>query len=146
MSTPSEQKHRELLQEPNRRLAHILEAMQMTQAQVADAVGISRTYLSQVKSGRKPVTPDTALAFEAALGYQAEWILHGTGPYRIAEGGPEYMVGPLSKTNPAPSAVSVISRTAYHCGGCHGEVSLGLEQCPHCGAHLRWIEGNCDAG
>jgi transcriptional regulator with XRE-family HTH domain len=48
-----------------------------TQAQVARCVGIASQYLSDVKTGRKPVTKLFALRLSACFGLDHEWLMQG---------------------------------------------------------------------
>jgi putative transcriptional regulator len=54
-------------------LVAIRNQQDLTQQQVADAAGISRSYYSGIEIGARDVKPDTAQAIAGALGF--EWTL-----------------------------------------------------------------------
>ncbi len=124
----------------NARVAYVLSQIRLTQEEAAEQMGISRSHLSQINTGKTPVTRKTAMLIQECFGYEGEWLLHGTGPFRMGPEGPEFVVGPLSESTPPPDAVSVTSRRAFHCGHCHGEVAPYRRDCPHCGSLLRWLD------
>ena len=56
-------------------LKEFLEPMQLTQVAFADAIGVSRAYVSDIVNGRRGISVEMAMRFEAALGPSAEfWI------------------------------------------------------------------------
>lgn len=68
------------LRNPNRRPTHpgavlrkdVLPALNMTQAQFAQALGVSRLTVSHLLNEHRAVSPDMALRLEKALGTSAE--------------------------------------------------------------------------
>jgi len=52
-----------------------LKPMGITQATFADEIGISKAYLSDVVNGRRGVSAEMAMRFEAALGMEASFWL-----------------------------------------------------------------------
>lgn len=75
--------HRSLTIPTNRRPIHpgaillreFLEPLGLTQAAFAKHVGITNARLSEIIHGKRPVTIDSALRFERALGFHAEsWM------------------------------------------------------------------------
>jgi len=61
---------------PGELLLHeFLEPMNLTQMQFAAAIGVSRAYVSDIVNGRRGISVEMALRFEAALSMSAEfWI------------------------------------------------------------------------
>jgi hypothetical protein len=57
-----------------------LEQLGTTQAEVARCLGIASQYLSDVKTGRKPVTKLFALRLRACYGLDDEWLMRGGDP------------------------------------------------------------------
>jgi transcriptional regulator with XRE-family HTH domain len=57
-----------------------LQELGMTQAEVARCVGVASQYLSDVKSGRKPVTKLFALRLRACYGLDDKWLMRGGDP------------------------------------------------------------------
>ena len=47
----------------------------MTQATLAEQTGISYKMLNDILNGRRPLTPTTALLFEAALGVSSDMLM-----------------------------------------------------------------------
>jgi len=57
-------------------LREFLEPLQMTQAVFAKRIGVTPARLSEIIHGKRPVTMDTALRLERALGFKVEsWLL-----------------------------------------------------------------------
>ena len=72
---------------PGDTLAETLEALGMTQIDLADRVGLSRKTINQIIQGVAPITAETAVKLETALGTPAAFWLNGTGPYfHLSEG------------------------------------------------------------
>jgi addiction module HigA family antidote len=56
-------------------LREFLEPLQITQAAFAKRIGVTPARLSEIIHGKRPVTMDTALRLERALGFNAEsWL------------------------------------------------------------------------
>jgi len=56
-------------------LREFLQPMGITQAAFARHIGVTNARLSEIIHGKRPVTMDSALRFERALGFSAEsWI------------------------------------------------------------------------
>ena len=56
-------------------LREFLEPLEITQSAFAKHVGMTNARLSEIIHGKRPVTMDSALRFERALGFSAEsWI------------------------------------------------------------------------
>jgi addiction module HigA family antidote len=56
-------------------LREFLEPLGVTQAAFARRIGVTPTRLSEIIHGKRPVTIDTALRLERALGFKAEsWL------------------------------------------------------------------------
>jgi addiction module HigA family antidote len=60
---------------PGEMIKDELEARGITQRSFAESVGISPSIISEVLNGKRPVTTEYALLFEAALGIDADiWL------------------------------------------------------------------------
>lgn len=57
---------------PGEHLAEQIESRGWTQAQLARAAGLTPKLVSTIVAGRNPVTPETAIKLERALGMKAE--------------------------------------------------------------------------
>lgn len=56
-------------------LREFLEPLHLTQADFAKRIGVTAARLSEIIHGKRPVTMDTALRLERALGFKAEsWL------------------------------------------------------------------------
>lgn len=74
------------------RIKHARKSCALTQAELAEAISavtgskITKSLVSQWESGRV-ASPNTAnlLAIQAATGFRAEWLLHGTLPQKRSE-------------------------------------------------------------
>jgi addiction module HigA family antidote len=56
-------------------LREFLEPLGLTQTAFAEHIGITNARLSEIIHGKRPVTLDSALRFERALGFKAEsWL------------------------------------------------------------------------
>jgi addiction module HigA family antidote len=56
-------------------IEEFLKPMGMTQVTFAEAIGISKAYLSDIVNGRRGISADMAMRFEAALGMEASFWL-----------------------------------------------------------------------
>ncbi len=56
-------------------LEEFLKPLQMTQTQLAAAIGVAWTRVNQLVNGRRGVTPDTALRLERLFGMPADFWL-----------------------------------------------------------------------
>jgi len=137
MSTPESKNLDKGAQARRDRFRLVLGRIKGTQEEIAAQIGVSSTYVSQMNAGSRRVTAGVARRIENHYGYQERWIMEGAGPYRLGRDGPEYMTTFSRPEAPEPEA-DVISRVAYHCGACQGQVVARLRSCPHCGALLRW--------
>ena len=53
-----------------------LEARKISQRSFAQQVGMSYSVLNELLNGKRPLTPSTALLFEAALGISADMLMN----------------------------------------------------------------------
>ena len=70
---------------PNQRMKKISEELQKKRSELANDLGMSRSAISMILTGKNPVTKPVALAIQAVYGYQAKWILTGEGESYEAE-------------------------------------------------------------
>lgn len=61
------------------RLREIREVFHLNQRQLAEKIGVTSQLVSQMESGKSPVSSMTARAIEAEMGVNAAWLLYGTG-------------------------------------------------------------------
>lgn len=61
------------------RLKQIIKALNLTQQNVSDSIGISRPYVSQLISGKYELTKTIALALKAEFNVNPTWLLTGEG-------------------------------------------------------------------
>ena len=61
------------------RLREIREIFHLNQRRLAEKIGVTSQLVSQMESGKSPVSSMTARAIEAELGVNAAWLLYGTG-------------------------------------------------------------------
>ena len=61
---------------PGEVLKDELEARGISQRKLADTMGMSYSVLNEILNGRRPLTPTTALMFEAALDVSADSLMH----------------------------------------------------------------------
>lgn len=69
---------------PGEYLQEELDAREMTQKELAAAMGRPASKLSQIVQGKKAITPETALELEQALGIPAYMWLAYESEYRLA--------------------------------------------------------------
>src|ERR1700722_5530900 len=67
---------------PGDSLAETLEALGMTQIELADRVGLSRKTINQIIQGIAPITAETAVKLETALGTPAAFWLNLDANYQ----------------------------------------------------------------
>lgn len=67
---------------PGRSLKRALDALDMTQAQLASRMGKTEKFVSEVVNGKAPVTPETALHLEHVLGTPASFWNNRERAYR----------------------------------------------------------------
>lgn len=60
---------------PGEILKEEIECRGLTQATLAEQTGISYKMLNDILNGRRPLTPTTALLFEAALGVSSDMLM-----------------------------------------------------------------------
>lgn len=59
----------------------------MSQAELARAIGLSRSAVNQIESGAtKTLRASTLVALERATGFRAQWIESGRGPRKAISG------------------------------------------------------------
>ena len=61
------------------RVREVREIFHLNQRQLAQLIGVTSQLISQIESGRTPVSVLTARAIEAELGVSTAWLLQGTG-------------------------------------------------------------------
>lgn len=61
------------------RLREVREIFHLNQRQLAEKIGVTSQLVSQMESGKTPLSTMTARALEAELGVSAVWLLYGTG-------------------------------------------------------------------
>ncbi len=61
------------------RLREVREIFHLNQRQLAEKIGVTSQLISQMESGKTPLSTMTARALEAELGVSAVWLLYGTG-------------------------------------------------------------------
>ena len=61
------------------RLREVREIFHLNQRQLAEKIGVTSQLISQMESGKTPLSAMTARAMEAELGISAIWLLYGTG-------------------------------------------------------------------
>lgn len=61
------------------RLRKVREIFHLNQRQLAEKIGVTSQLISQMESGKTPLSTMTARAIEAELGVSAIWLLYGTG-------------------------------------------------------------------
>jgi transcriptional regulator with XRE-family HTH domain len=67
---------------PAERLAYLLKVKhrrRMTQTELAQAMGVTPPFVSQLVAGQRKLTPARAELAAAALGVSKAWLLHGEG-------------------------------------------------------------------
>lgn len=68
------------------RLSCALDETKITASALAEAIGISRSAVSQLLSGKsKSMTPANLFAVADHLGYSARWLATGAGPKRLLD-------------------------------------------------------------
>ncbi len=67
---------------PGETLEEILDERRMKQVEFAQRIGMSRKHLKQILDGNAPITPETALKFERALGVPARFWNNREQQYR----------------------------------------------------------------
>ena len=91
---------------PGETLRAMLEALGMTQVQLAARTGLSLKHINQIAQGAAPVTPETALLLEKATGVKARmWnVLEAAYRERVSrEQSREAEFRNLTGTGPKPS-------------------------------------------
>ena len=61
------------------RIREVREIFHLNQRQLAEKIGVTSQLVSQMESGKTPLSTMTARALEAELGVSAIWLLYGTG-------------------------------------------------------------------
>ena len=69
---------------PGETLSEALEERAMTQADLAQRIGRSRKTINEIIRGKAPITPETALLLERALGIPARFWSNRESQYREA--------------------------------------------------------------
>ena len=70
-------KNQLVLKDIGRRIREIRKARNMTQAELADRMGVSSQTISYVESGKKAIRPENLKNLAAALGVSADYLLTG---------------------------------------------------------------------
>ena len=61
------------------RIREIREIFHLNQRELGEKIGVTSQLISQMESGKTPVSSMTARVLEAELGVSASWLLYGTG-------------------------------------------------------------------
>ena len=61
------------------RIREIREIFHLNQRELGEKIGVTSQLISQMESGKTPVSSMTARVMEAELGVSAAWLLYGTG-------------------------------------------------------------------
>ena len=61
------------------RLREIREIFHLNQRELGEKIGVTSQLISQMESGKTPVSSMTARALEAELGVSAAWLINGKG-------------------------------------------------------------------
>lgn len=61
------------------RIREIREIFHLNQRELGEKIGVTSQLISQMESGKTPISTMTARAMEAELGVSANWLLYGTG-------------------------------------------------------------------
>jgi hypothetical protein len=108
-----------------------------TQAEAAEAMGISPGWLSQLKNGAQRVTAKTAAAAEHVTGFSRRWILTGEGAQKVEDQG-AVVLNTESAAQVDEGPAKPVRVTRWHCGSCGLEIRPTYEVCPYCGRPLDW--------
>jgi transcriptional regulator with XRE-family HTH domain len=93
------------------RLGQCRRQLGLSQAQLAELTGFSRTYLAYIEQGRRALTIEVLQALGARCGCSADFLLHGRGlPFwPVAPGGGVWQVEespvPYGSSAPVPSSL-----------------------------------------
>ena len=68
---------------PGEILKEEIESRGISQRKLANEMGISYTVLNEILNSRRPLTPHTALLFEAALGIEADTLMRIQTKYNM---------------------------------------------------------------
>ena len=68
----------------NERVKMARKALNLTQIEFGDKVGISQGHLTSIESGKRTVTDKSVIAICATFGINEEWLRTGTGEMFIA--------------------------------------------------------------
>ena len=61
------------------RIREIRDIFHLNQRELGERIGVTSQLISQMESGKTPISSMTARAMEAELGVSATWLLNGTG-------------------------------------------------------------------
>lgn len=61
------------------RIREIREIFHLNQRELGERIGVTSQLISQMESGKSPISSMTARAIEAEFGVSAVWLLYGTG-------------------------------------------------------------------
>lgn len=147
MSSPKPEIPREFFA----RLAYVVAYTRLDDKDFAASIGLGAGTFSRIGRGNVRLTRERADLIEREYGFRAEWLLHGKGSPRLAEGDTGV---PLHESTPLP-VVSAgkgapregmpgsdripIALVIFHCPRCRGDIRVNAEICPHCGLEgLLW--------
>ena|SRR5579864_3234421 len=85
MAQPESVMHMNIPSHPGELVKENLEALEISVADAAKALHVTRQQLYNVISGKSAVSPDMALRFEKAFGGSAETWLHAQAIYDLAQ-------------------------------------------------------------
>ena len=68
------------------RIRKIREIFHLNQRELGERIGVTSQLISQMESGKTPVSSMTARAMEAELGVSADWLLYGRGEMATEKG------------------------------------------------------------
>jgi len=129
---------------PQNRLAHIVAQLidsgeVATQDECAKRLGLTASYLSQILSGKKPVSRKTAHLVQLAFGVNERFLSNGEQPERLwGHNGHRSHAPPAAHRNERTMHVRPIAERRWVCGHCGGEVREGAECCMHCLTPIDW--------
>jgi len=131
LSTPIRQK-------PADRLRAFLQSRALSQTDFAEALGLSRQFISQVLAGTKQLSRESAEKINAVYGLSLDWLLLGEGD----------IYGGTTTTQPAHTVTVAGSsampprgaRPVMICPRCFSSLEGGEDRCPACQLKLNWPE------
>ncbi len=105
------------MDDPSKRLNIAIKSLHLTQKQLAEELGTSKSAISAIACGSRPMTERFAFRLERAFGVNASWILTGEGEMSISKNSGTEITGGESKEKAIPFY------DAETTGGYEGQVS-----------------------